>query len=251
MIKSKNQKIQEEQYRFPYHYIPQIDNGNFRQNFNFSWGFEYLSYLHFVIDEVVKMEPQNLLDVGCGDGRFLYELKQKIELCDLCGVDYSEQAIQLAKIFNPNLKLFSGNICNHTLIDDKFDCITLIETLEHVPPEETNSFLEGISFYLKQEGSLLITVPSDNIPVTPKHYRHFSRESLEETLKDYFKVTNIVFLNRIDSLWFNLLKRILTNPLFVCNSRRILNYAYHYYIRNCLISKESSAGRIFLVCKKN
>jgi 2-polyprenyl-3-methyl-5-hydroxy-6-metoxy-1,4-benzoquinol methylase len=247
---STNQKIQEDQYQYPYHYIPQFQNGKFQQNFNFSWGFEYLSYLNFILEQLKQQSIKSLLDVGCGDGRFLHEVKKKLNIPSFTGIDYSQKAIDLAKVINPEIQFIAGDIKDKKTLNTTFDCITLIETLEHIPPDEANSFLKGINQFLSVEGQLIITVPCSNVPVTPKHFRHFNEENLREVLKESFLVEKIIYLNRIDSLGFNILKRILTNPLFICNYQPIQNYIYRYYIKNCLMAKKENAGRILAICKR-
>lgn len=246
---STHQKIQEDQYQFPYHYIPQFQNEKFQQYYNFSWGYEYLSYLYFTIEKIKEISPSSLLDVGCGDGRFLHEVNKLLNISTLLGVDYSQKAIDLAKVLNPNILFIAGDIKNKELSKNKFDGITLIETLEHIPPAETKEFLIGVKHFLKPEGRLIITVPSDNVPVTPKHYRHFNEASLKETIKESFEIEKIIYLNRIDSFRFKLLRRLLTNPLFICNIQFVKNKTYQFYIKNCLIANKNNAGRILAICK--
>jgi 2-polyprenyl-3-methyl-5-hydroxy-6-metoxy-1,4-benzoquinol methylase len=131
---SDQQVIQESKYDYPYHYIPKWDGHNFSQTKYLAWGYEYLSYLHFVIEKASQIGFKSLLDVGCGDGRFLYELSQRFTNYQLVGVDYSQRAIGFAKIIMADTKVefVCGDIRNESLFDKKFDIITLIETLEHI-----------------------------------------------------------------------------------------------------------------------
>src|SRR3954449_3553400 len=71
------QTIQESEYEFPYHYIPTLVNGNFSQVRKLRWGYEYLSYLRFVLSTLEKLQFNSLLDVGCGEGRFLSEVAKR------------------------------------------------------------------------------------------------------------------------------------------------------------------------------
>ncbi len=41
---------------------------NFSQVRNLSWGYEYLSYLHFVLEKASQIGFKSLLDVGCANG---------------------------------------------------------------------------------------------------------------------------------------------------------------------------------------
>ena len=77
-MKNKSKKIiydrQEKQYQFPYHHLPLVDNsGNFYGTRGGKWGYGYLCNLYHTSELVNAIKPGSLLDVGCGDGRFLGE----------------------------------------------------------------------------------------------------------------------------------------------------------------------------------
>ena len=95
-------KLQNEQYSFPYHHIPYMDSWHghrFPTMDRHLWfGFEYLGYNMYLIDQIIKREPKCVLDVGCGDGKFLEMLKEETDnKMYLKGIDVSEEAINLAK----------------------------------------------------------------------------------------------------------------------------------------------------------
>jgi len=245
---SEEQKIQESRYEFPYHYIPSYENGNFSQVKNLAWGYEYLSYMYFILEELEQIDFISLLDVGCGDGRFLFEAKKKFTERNLTGIDYSNRAISFAKVMNPNVNYVYGDIRDKCIFKEKFDIITLIETLEHIPPEEVESFIEGISYYLKDGGKLIITVPSNNLPVQTKHYQHFDLRSLKNMLNPKFEIIYHYFLNKIALQ--SKIQKMLSNNLFVLNHQKSINMVYRYYIKKCLRAKESNSKRIYILCKK-
>jgi methylase of polypeptide subunit release factors len=95
---SDQQIIQENSYEYPYHYIPIWNGITFSQTHTLWWGYEYISYLHYVLDKVSQMDFESLLDVGCGDGRFLFELSRRFSSKRLSGIDYSKRAIDFARI---------------------------------------------------------------------------------------------------------------------------------------------------------
>src|SRR3989344_5211972 len=108
------QQNQEEGYIFPYHYL-----NLFSDEYRYIWDNEYLSYLEIVSGYIKKKNPKTLLDAGCGDGRLLFELKNtKIELT---GIDFSSQAINFAKIYNPKAVFFVQDLARVTLMK-KYDC---------------------------------------------------------------------------------------------------------------------------------
>src|SRR5215212_3675852 len=94
--------IQEAEYEFPYHYIPRLEGGNFSQVRKLRWGYEYLSYLRFILSRLEGIEFDSLLDVGCGEGRFLHEVFKRYPDKNLLGVDSSSRALEYARLLNPH-----------------------------------------------------------------------------------------------------------------------------------------------------
>ncbi len=242
------QKIQEEQYVLPYHYVPQFSDQNFNQVFNFDWGYEYLSYLSFVSQLLKDLPFEQLVDVGCGDGRFLHEIIKTYPHKKLLGIDYSPKAIQFAKVINPNISWIEGNICDPNILGFSPEIITLIETLEHIPPSEIETFLNGIKQHLDPKGYLIITVPSKNLTVTKKHYQHFDAESLEKTLTPHFKIEKLFYINRL-SLKQKFLHKIMTNSIFILNHKKLRRALYQHYLKNHLNAKSHNAARLVAICK--
>ena len=251
MVKVDDQQVfQEDKYAYPYHYIPKWDGHNFSQTKNLGLGYEYLSYLHFVMGKAGQIGFKSLLDVGCGDGRFLYELSQRFSDYHLAGLDYSQRAIGFAKIIMADTKVecLCGDIRDKNIFDNKFDIITLIETLEHIKLDEIKAFLNGICNYLGEDGSLIITVPSKNVNLKKTHYQHFDLNSLKDILSPIFTVTDVSYLNHKYSKF---IKKILSNKLFILNHKKILRWFYNYYINHLLFTDAMNCRRIAVVCKKS
>jgi len=181
----EKQKVQEVQYSYPYHYIPGWENEDFSQTHHWSWGFRYLGGLKVVLDQLDDLTFDSLVDVGCGDGRFLREAKERYPEKDLFGVDYSDRAINLARAMNPGVAFESRNIVTDPL-KQKFDVATLIEVLEHIPPDQVEEFIEEVHSLLHPGGHLILTVPHVNKSVSEKHYQHFDAGTLRRLLGPHF-----------------------------------------------------------------
>lgn len=246
---NEKQKIQEKIYSFPYHYLVSFEKENFTQTKSLFWGYEYNSYIRLVLINLEKFEFNSLLDVGCGDGKLLFELSKKYLDKKFVGIDYSKKATQFAKAFNPELNIVCGDITDKSIFQEKFDIVTLIETLEHIPPEKIQNFLKGIHNCLVEGGILLITVPSKNLKLNPKHFQHFDLKLLREYLTKYFSITDYSFINK-NSRYEKLILPLLVNRLFILNQRRILNFIYKKYEKKLLFANEKSGKRIFILCKK-
>src|SRR5690554_1132791 len=97
------QALQEAEYGFPYHYVPQWRNG-FTQCFYDDWGVHYVSTIEFLLGRLRDMSPESIVDVGCGDGRLTRELALQFPACRVIGIDYSARPIALAKALNSDLE---------------------------------------------------------------------------------------------------------------------------------------------------
>ncbi len=111
----------------------------------------------------------------------MQEIAERFPEKRVCGVDYSERAINLAKGFNPELEFLQIDIVKET-IDSKYDLLTLIEVFEHIPPEEADNFVKSLHGMMNDNGILLLTVPHKNKRVSAKHYQHFD----SALLRHYF-----------------------------------------------------------------
>lgn len=242
------QKIQDDDYSFPYHYVSQFKNG-YTQAFSFDWGIYYASGLEFILDKVKQCSPNSILDIGTGDGRLIRELSLIFdENQRILGVDYSERAINMAKALNPTLNFHVMDIISENN-DEQFDVVTLIEVLEHIPLEKVDQFVKSITKFLGPDGKLLLTVPHANIPVTRKHFQHFSSESLKKYLEPYFVVEEVIYLDKRSKM-VAFIRKILQNQYFILNHWGIRKRLYSFYKNNYLITDEKNCGRIFIMLHK-
>lgn len=76
-------------------------------------------------------EGAKVLDVGCGDGTFLKYLKDT-KNCDCVGLDYSKEAVKLARAKGLEVFLFDVDAGCFPLAKNEFDYCTCIDVLEHI-----------------------------------------------------------------------------------------------------------------------
>lgn len=246
---STQESIQEDQYEFPYHYIPELNEDRFSLARTWNFGYIYMSYLRFVLRQVERHRFESMLDVGCGDGRFLNEVHKKMPEKHLFGIDYSKPAIEFAKIMNPNIGWRCGSIEDSNLFDP-FDVITILDVLEHIQPQQIKGFVDGIDRYLKSDGVLYLTVPSKNTPVQKKHYQHFDPQTLAPILNHRFEIVEIQYLNRKPYRFEKMIIRLLSNKFYVVNHKKTLGILYRYYVNNILPAESHNCLRLFAKCRK-
>jgi SAM-dependent methyltransferase len=202
--------IQDDAYAFPYHYLPDITpDGRIIIYRLLGWGLEYLTYITYIRDRIIAMRPQSICDVGCGDGRLLTMLAGHIPR--RVGVDLSSRAIAFAQAFDPHVEWYC---CPLSEVPGKYDIVTCVETLEHIPDGEVPRFVAALRAKVSETGGLIVSVPTVNRMLNPKHYRHYTAQLLEQQLTPHFVISETAWLFK-NGAWTSFLNRLLTNGLFV------------------------------------
>lgn len=247
---SKEQQVQDNYYSFPYHYTVKF-NPNFSMIQLYDWGLNYASAVEYILGKIsVQDSKQEIIDIGCGEGRLTRELKLKFGNANVAGVDYSPRPIDLAKALNADLDIdFEAKniICERH--EKTYDTATLMEVYEHIHPDDSEAFLKGISNLLSTNGVLHLTVPHKNIPIAPHHFRHFNSELLISELEKYFIIDEVVPFERTGSLrrW---LLRIFANKYYVINNNWLNNKMYKFYKSRLFYTSESKCQRLYVRCHK-
>jgi SAM-dependent methyltransferase len=165
-----------------------------------------------------------LLDVGCGDGRFLrYAKEQGFEVW---GIDFDKKSVENVKrnlgidtVFAMSLEEFYEYAKEKNL---KFDVITFFEVLEH--QDKPREFLEMVRGLLKEGGYIAGSVPNrecflvkiywkcNHGDYPPHHFLRFSKSSLEKALNfAEFKDVEVYELTSFEELILYLEKKLFGN----------------------------------------
>ncbi len=113
----------------------------------------------FKLCESVK-ENDNILDVGCGNGRLWRALKNKN--VKYIGIDNCSKLIQLAKekYSKDNVSFLVGDILDlNNIPNNNFDIIFCVAVLHHIPGKNLKiKALQNLKNKLKKNGKIIITV---------------------------------------------------------------------------------------------
>jgi SAM-dependent methyltransferase len=239
------QQLQEDEYEFPYHYIPTFNNGYIESYKYWSWGYKYLASLEIIKNYIAKINFKSIIDVGCGDGRLTGELQNYFHDKEVVGIDYSEKAISIAQLFNPTVQFHVRDIISES-IDRTFDIITLIEVLEHIPPARVNNFIKGLKKLMHSDSTLILTVPHVNQLLNEKHYQHYSSSKLRSFLEPYFTIQESFYFDP-SSLEMKFWSKLLNNSAVIIKSPFILRTYYKRYLKT-IITSEGACLRMGVVC---
>lgn len=243
-------KTQSSEYSFPYHYLPSVTGF---PNFTKIWKFSvsYIAAINLFINwlkKEIKIDKTHLhMDYGCGDGGFIYHIKQINSFRNIrfFGVDNDDNAIRWAKQFLNQKDFICGDVAQ--LPSSIYDSGSLIEVYEHIPPNECPNFLKHISNSLKKGASLFVTVPSLQKKISKKHYRHFDFNTLRSEFSEYFVIEDIFGFERK-----NLLTKLIMR-IFYCKWWTVETKFTNKILIKTLQAKYSKidrCGRIGLVLRK-
>jgi 2-polyprenyl-3-methyl-5-hydroxy-6-metoxy-1,4-benzoquinol methylase len=135
------------------------------------------------------IKGDSLLDIGCHFGE-IFENILKTKKITGDGIDGVLKEI----IYHEYYSLFPGYFPKDFPLEKKYDNITLLAVLEHIPIEELKKYPELLSNYLNDKGRVIITVPSKKVDaileillffklidgMDLEHHQDFERELIKE-----------------------------------------------------------------------
>ncbi len=246
----KKFKIQDLQYSKPYHHLVSFQENDERFFDSLKWGLEYYGYVSFILELAQKKSFEQVAEVGCGDGKILFELAQKYPERKFEGYDLSEKSITFANAYAyglPHLSFFAKDFKE---AEGKFDLILCVETLEHIPDEETDSFLKTIYEKMNTNSNLILSVPSTNLKLHKKHYRHYDLQLLKKQTGKLFNMEEHWFVHNFQATGCLFTRSLLYNRFIIINlpsARRLLFSWYRKYYR---IATPKTGLHIVAILKK-
>ena len=104
------------------------------------------------------VEGENVLDVGCAGGGLSKGLADRG--FSVHAIDVLEDSIKIAKEFfsSPKITYEVRDLIKEPFEDQSFDCITFLETIEHV--ENPAMFFREFHRILKPHGHLIVSTPN-------------------------------------------------------------------------------------------
>jgi SAM-dependent methyltransferase len=128
-----------------------------------------------------------MLDVGCGQGFFVYYLRSR-GFANSSGIDVSPPQAEFGRRFGLDIR--TGDALDLLRAPGQYDWISLLDVLEHVLPDRVVPLLQAIYASLKPNGLCVVQVPNMenpfNVAVRYSDFTHrggFTSGSLVQVLR--------------------------------------------------------------------
>lgn len=176
--------------------------------------FKLLSYIttpFYTLNRPAYIENGVLLDVGCGNGRYLSTMRS---------LGWSVQGVEVSEIgFNvcqtAGLNVHHGDLASATFPDNSFDVITVRHVIEHI--RDVHALTDELSRILKPKGKLIIETPNSDAlgreylgtnwyaNEVPRHLILFSKENLVHLMSSHAL--------RLTTYWYETSPKIILNSI--------------------------------------
>ncbi len=148
-----------------------------------------------------------VLDLGCGTGEFLFELKKRG--CQVFGLDFDRDAIKIAKQRFGLENIYALSFQDFFKKEDlpKFDIITFFEVLEHL--SDPLEFVKNVKKLLKPSGKIVLSTPFrermlpnlNSWDFPPHHFTRWNKEAILNLFsKQGFSVSYINYVEEFKIL---------------------------------------------------
>ena len=208
-----------------------------------TWPYKLLATLlspFYKLDKPDYIENGKLLDVGCGNGRYLSTMRSLG--WDVQGVELSENGLKVCQ--QAGLTVHHGDLLSAEFANDSFDLITVRHVIEHI--REPHPFMMELARILKPGGRLMIETPNSDAlgrailganwfaNEVPRHLILFAPDNLVRLANEHglqnvslsLGTTPKIFLNSIDYVIHNKGK-----PSNKIRWRRTLSRLYIWFAR--------------------
>ena len=207
---------------------------------------QFDGYMRLILD-LLPPPPAEVLDVGCGPGFGAKHMAARGYA--VTGLDFNERGIAFGRILVPEARLFHADarlLPQHEELHGRFEAVTIIEVLEHIPPEFHDDVMRGAWAALQPGGVLVVSVPSNQLTPSRWDYKHFELREVTELMERHgFGLNATVFQCRMGPVKWPKLWQLVDNRFYDLKVlRRLLRKAF--LRRYNIASSEGSAGRFIV-----
>ncbi|NIJ52689.1 class I SAM-dependent methyltransferase [Dyadobacter arcticus] len=197
------------------------------------------------IFKLIKPHYKTLLDIGCGDGTYTYNIKQNFPNLEVHGFDPAESAIQIATKNYPSILFKTTNLLDDSvpLPEKKYDVAVIRGVLHHLTDQQ-----KAIENAFKFADNVIIMEPNGNNPVlkliektSAYHIEHEEQSFYQWQLKRWIKDAGGEIVE-----W----KYVGYVPFFFPTAPAKIIYFFQPFLEKIPVLKHIFSAQFIIACRK-
>lgn len=109
---------------------------------------------------LIPKKEASLVDIGCGAGIMLAQLKRRCAAIRLVGLEPDAKSAEIARESHPYAQIFCEDVQAFAVRQSAaFDYAVCLDVLEHIPDDAVGPFVRSCARLLKPGGRLIVHVP--------------------------------------------------------------------------------------------
>jgi SAM-dependent methyltransferase len=149
-----------------------------------------------VLWEISKRKFKNVLDVGCGLGKFTSLIKKNVN-CKVTGIDISQIAIKKARKSYPHINFKVVDVMRHRLETEQYDLVIASELFWYVL-EKLDFIIKNLVNTLRVDGELII-IQKFYLPGEQKYGNEIISSPFDLIKKLPLKIEKVIETDRFTS----------------------------------------------------
>jgi ubiquinone/menaquinone biosynthesis C-methylase UbiE len=146
------------------------------------------------VDEARKLQPELIVDVGCGDGALTHLLAQATG-ARVVGIDPEPRGIELAREAlaraGSPVEVMLGTGEELPIGDDEASLVVMSEVVEHVPAAD--KLVEEAARVLTPSGTMLVSTPQwQSDELREHHFHEYKGNELGELCRRFFEDVEVL-----------------------------------------------------------
>jgi len=154
-----------------------------------AWGDNVDFHRTVIIEKLKQLQFESLLEVGCGPGQNLYQIKKAFPTVHLAGIDINEEAIEYAKTKLNSTQLLVGEANKLPFPDKSFDIILTDAVLIYITSWEIKKVVSELKRVAKK-ALVLVEWHADE-------YNKYGEVVFNHWVRDYRKLLGDISLTRV------------------------------------------------------
>lgn len=206
-------------YRFFYPFNIDGDSQFYEKLEEISWYYAEWKWDYDVANRYIHSNT-HVLDIGCGEGKFLQYLKKK-KKCTCAGLELNETAQKIAA--NQQLNVVNEFIQDYAKNNSgRYDTVTFFQVLEHIA--DIDSFMTSAIEVVKPGGQLIIAVPNND-----PYYLKYDKNHVLNLPPHHMGWWNDASLRALGNLYNLKTVQVEKQPLqhYAAYTKALLTYRFH------------------------